>query len=468
LLRLSAGQDSLELDSESIPIELISSVIYGPASPTLDRMRASKTLAPLVAPCDCFAISASDANGQETSFDFAALNARAARSVVIVLALLKSGRTFSGMLLWHGAQMRLRSLACGLGPQTFATGPASSVLQLRARERALAALLLKTARPQSDYADPIPLISADMDDGVDTVPLPLPGPTYGGGDCIEHSDEDCAGHSLQVAAPGVLAPIICPDAIPAGWDVLNSGGTGELYYVNTVTGTAQKEFPAESALPAGWDMVHSETTGDDYYVNIETGQTSSDLPMQAQHADNVVIDRAQAPAPAPAFQLDLSGAASPSRQKPKVLQQMMKLRAQRQERAERDQSALPPVSGIETVTVSPVVAASMTAAAAASELEEPEPEQQHGSRERPSVPTRRVPTRPPPVPSSGPSALKVPSKPPPRRPAPKPSRAPPSVPSVPLPIGAPVVEQRRSPARPPPRRAPEKPQRAPPPPPGSR
>ena len=50
LLRLSEGQDSLELDSESIPIELISSVIYGPASPTLDRMRASKTLAPLVAP----------------------------------------------------------------------------------------------------------------------------------------------------------------------------------------------------------------------------------------------------------------------------------------------------------------------------------------------------------------------------------------------------------------------------------
>jgi hypothetical protein len=37
LLRLSASQDALELDAESIPIEAISSVIYGPASPTLDR-----------------------------------------------------------------------------------------------------------------------------------------------------------------------------------------------------------------------------------------------------------------------------------------------------------------------------------------------------------------------------------------------------------------------------------------------
>ena len=118
-------------------MQVISSVIYGPASPTLDRMRASETLAPLVAPCDCFAISSCTA-GVDTSYDFAALDARSARSVVIVLALLKSGRTFSGMLLWHGAQMRLRSIACGLGPQTFSTGPASSVLQLRARERALA------------------------------------------------------------------------------------------------------------------------------------------------------------------------------------------------------------------------------------------------------------------------------------------------------------------------------------------
>ena len=118
-------------------MQVISSVIYGPASPTLDRMRASETLAPLVAPCDCFAISSCTA-GVDTSYDFAALDARSARSVVIVLALLKSGRTFSGMLLWHGAQMRLRSMACGLGPQTFSTGPASSILQLRARERALA------------------------------------------------------------------------------------------------------------------------------------------------------------------------------------------------------------------------------------------------------------------------------------------------------------------------------------------
>ena len=120
-----------------LSVQVISSVIYGPASPTLDRMRASETLAPLVAPCDCFAISSCTA-GVDTSYDFAALDARSARSVVIVLALLKSGRTFSGMLLWHGAQMRLRSIACGLGPQTFSTGPASSVLQLRARERALA------------------------------------------------------------------------------------------------------------------------------------------------------------------------------------------------------------------------------------------------------------------------------------------------------------------------------------------
>ena len=148
---------------------------------------------------DCFAISASDTSGQETSFDFAALNARAARSVVIVLALLKSGRTFSGMLLWHGAQMRLRSLACGLGPQTFATGPSSSILQLRARERALAALLRQTADERSSDGEldpPLPaVLDADADHScgdMETVPLPLPGPTSYGDDQDVNDDGRCA------------------------------------------------------------------------------------------------------------------------------------------------------------------------------------------------------------------------------------------------------------------------------------
>ena len=63
-----------------------------------------------------------------------------------------------------------------------------------------------------------------------------------------------------VPAPFVPPPMV-DGPVPAGWDVLNSGATGDVYYVNTVTGTAQKEFPSESALPNGWDMVHSETTG---------------------------------------------------------------------------------------------------------------------------------------------------------------------------------------------------------------
>ena len=118
---------------------------------------------------------------------------------MIVLALLKSGRTFSGMLLWHGAQMRLRSLACGLGPQTFATGPASSVLQLRARERALAAILRQTAEEQCG-------------DGPEPQPVPVPLPGQGGRYVHSGSCE------LNISIPGlncVLVPFpVCSDAGP--------------------------------------------------------------------------------------------------------------------------------------------------------------------------------------------------------------------------------------------------------------
>ena len=52
----------------------------------------------------------------------------------------------------------------------------------------------------------------------------------------------------------------------------------QVFYVNTVTNAAQKEFPEESALPAGWDIVVS-STGEEYYMNMDTGQRSYELPM---------------------------------------------------------------------------------------------------------------------------------------------------------------------------------------------
>eukprot|EP01047_Picozoa_sp_COSAG01_P059177 COSAG01_NODE_7071_length_3367_cov_5.939718_1_plen_288_part_00 len=235
-------------------------------------------------------------------------------------------------------------------------------------------------------------------------------------------------------------PVVVPDmgAVPSGWDVLNSA-TGEVYYVNTVTGTAQQEFPSASALPDGWDIVHSASTGvhasdptalvswladlglrvcpgacpcglcarlswlavvlpgEDYYINTRTGQTSFELPTQASAAGAADDDEqpevhrqvAAAGRGKDAFKLDLDqgvqtggsvGPSSPSRGKPKLLQQMMKLRQQQQERRERDQSALPPKPAIETVTVSDTVAASMSAAAAARDdaAAAAEEEEEHG------------------------------------------------------------------------------------------
>ena len=481
-LRLSSAQDSLELDTETIPIEVISSVIYGPASPTLDRMRASETLAPLVAPCDCFAVSSSQA-GVETSYDFAALDARSARAVVIVLALLKSGRTFSGMLLWHGAQMRLRSLACGLGPQTFSTGPASSVLQMRARERALAAVLRQTADE---------IMYGEEPGGGAVVAPPVPPPSIpslmGGADDLLSS-----GDELDDGGP--IAP---PGKLPPGWDVVEA--SAGVFYVNSVTNTAQKEFPTESALPPGWDIFVS-STGEEYYMNMDTGQRSLELPMADVDAGGQLAAPSiggapspprPAPAPAPAphagsgaardvFKLDMRpGAPTPVR-KSRALQLAMRLRQRQEEQArlgERDVAAAPGSDRPDdeddneiSVSVDEMRAIEEDAQQAAGLA--------GGGAGRPAVPSRRPPMVPKSKPPSRP-APQAPSRKPPSRPAPRaggggsagspgpssPSRRPPQrpAPSVAPPgIGGGADSSADSPgSRAPNRKPPSTPQRPPP------
>ncbi len=478
LLRLSSGQDSLQLDAETIPIEVISSVIYGPASPTLDRMRASETLAPLVAPCDCFAVSSSQA-GVETSYDFAALDARSARAVVIVLALLKSGRTFSGMLLWHGAQMRLRSLACGLGPQTFSTGPASSVLQMRARERALAAVLRQTAEEIEFGEEP-------SGGAVDAPPVPPP-----------------SIPSLMDGADGLLSsgdefddgPIAPPGKLPPGWDVVEA--SAGVFYVNSVTNTAQKEFPTVSALPPGWDIVVS-STGEEYYMNMDTGQRSSELPMAdvdagGQLAAPSIGGAPPAPAPEPepvatsgaardVFKLDMRPGVQAPVRKSRALQLAMKLRQRQEEQArqsERDVAAAPGADRPDEENENEI-SVSVDEMRAIEEDAQKAAEQAGGGAGRPAVPARRPPMVPKSKPPSRP-APQAPSRKPPSRPAPRrsggssggspgpssPSRRPPQrpAPSVAPPgIGDGGDNSDASPGSraPPKRKPPSTPKRAPP------
>ena len=78
----------------------------------------------------------------------------------------------------------------------------------------------------------------------------------------------------------LLAPTRCPPPAPFCPRALVPLTTvvWQVFYVNTVTNAAQKEFPEESALPAGWDIVVS-STGEEYYMNMDTGQRSYELPM---------------------------------------------------------------------------------------------------------------------------------------------------------------------------------------------
>ena len=120
------------------------------------------------------------------------------------------------------------------------------------------------------------------------------------------------------ASGGAPPPLPARDdtkKLPAGWEAKMSAKTNSPYYLNTVTGESQTEFPIASAtpdeaagpppvpaaavpevasekkLPAGWETAVSRSSGDTYYVNTATGETTYDFPTDPAVA---------APAPPPA------------------------------------------------------------------------------------------------------------------------------------------------------------------------
>ena len=72
-----------------------------------------------------------------------------------------------------------------------------------------------------------------------------------------------------------------PTGLPAGWDVVTTGG-GLTYYLNVVTGDTQKELPTTPSLADGWDMAVSKSTGAVYFVNHVTNEISHTPPAVLQ------------------------------------------------------------------------------------------------------------------------------------------------------------------------------------------
>ena len=79
--------------------------------------------------------------------------------------------------------------------------------------------------------------------------------------------------------------------LPPGWDTATSRSTNQKFYVNVVTGESQTEFPSAPALPDGWDMATSQQTGRVYYLNSITGEISYDLPsMPARTREDEIAE----------------------------------------------------------------------------------------------------------------------------------------------------------------------------------
>ena len=90
--------------------------------------------------------------------------------------------------------------------------------------------------------------------------------------------------------------------LPTDWEKAVSRSTGEIYYVNRVTGDSTYEHPATMAvqpnsvgsgaavnttvdmeLPTGWEATVSQNTGQTYYVNTLSGEFTY-LSLISRHA----------------------------------------------------------------------------------------------------------------------------------------------------------------------------------------
>jgi hypothetical protein len=106
---------------------------------------------------------------------------------------------------------------------------------------------------------------------------------------------------LQAVLTGDGGPALAPRPPPPGaavtgaaaaeWSTQRSRTTGEMYFVNSITGESQFEAPpglaapaapaapaAHSGLPPNWMTQVSRSTGETYYVNTLTGESTFDLP----------------------------------------------------------------------------------------------------------------------------------------------------------------------------------------------
>lgn len=80
-------------------------------------------------------------------------------------------------------------------------------------------------------------------------------------------------------------------ALPSGWQECTSRSTGDVYYLNLVTGDTQWEPPASSSsepLPQGWERCQSNDTGDIYYLNRLTGEIQFDSPSSSTLVDETL------------------------------------------------------------------------------------------------------------------------------------------------------------------------------------
>ena len=82
-----------------------------------------------------------------------------------------------------------------------------------------------------------------------------------------------------------------PYVLPDGWEMATSRSTGEVYYVNDVTGESTFERPlvaasatmdsnTERPLPEVWEAATSQSTGQVYYINSVTGESTYDDPRE--------------------------------------------------------------------------------------------------------------------------------------------------------------------------------------------
>ena len=125
---------------------------------------------------------------------------------------------------------------------------------------------------------------------------------------LGHATKSPQSRTAAVSAAAAESPVaaLTQSELPAGWESAQSRSTGDVYYVNTVTGETTYDWPESAAisstaeqveLPAGWGAQVSSSTGETYYVNTVTGETTYDRPHAP--ASSSASAMAQEPEPPP-------------------------------------------------------------------------------------------------------------------------------------------------------------------------